>query len=64
MLGEGITLDYEAQRLAGEGEGQVLPPRHIRPDEVAGALMYLVGPSADRVTGTVLHVNSGSYFPA
>ena len=26
------------------------------------ALMYLVGPAGERVTGMTLHVNGGSYF--
>lgn len=43
-------------------EGQVLPPRYVRPDEIASAVLYLVGPGGDRMTGTVLHINGGSYF--
>jgi NAD(P)-dependent dehydrogenase (short-subunit alcohol dehydrogenase family) len=56
------VLTPEEERMAGEAEGQVLPPRHVRPDEMAGAFLYLVGPYSDRVTGTVMHVNGGSYF--
>lgn len=45
-----------------EGEGQVLRPiRYVRPDEIAAAVIYLV--NAERVTGTVMHVNGGSYLP-
>jgi 3-oxoacyl-[acyl-carrier protein] reductase len=64
MLGEPATLSDEEQARLGKVEGQVLPPRHVRPDEIAQAVIYLVGPYSDRVTGTVLHVNGGSYFPA
>ena len=47
------------------GEGQVVEPfREVRPDEIASAVLYLVGPASDRVTGTVMHVNGGSYLPA
>jgi 3-oxoacyl-[acyl-carrier protein] reductase len=46
-------------------ENQILEPRRmVSPDEIAGAVLYLVGPYADRVTGTVMHVNGGSYLPA
>jgi 3-oxoacyl-[acyl-carrier protein] reductase len=62
MFGEVPVMSPEDERKASEAEGQVLPLRYVRPDEIAGALLYLVGPHAERVTGTVLHVNSGSYF--
>lgn len=43
-------------------EGQILRPiRYVRPDEIADAVLYLV--KAERVTGTVMHVNGGSYMP-
>jgi 3-oxoacyl-[acyl-carrier protein] reductase len=46
-------------------EGQILEPnRMVTPQEIAGAVLYLVGPHAGRVTGTVMHVNGGSYLPA
>jgi 3-oxoacyl-[acyl-carrier protein] reductase len=54
----------DQDRQTSEAEGQALPPRPVRPDEIAGALLYLVGPYSERVTGTVVHVNGGSYFPA
>jgi 3-oxoacyl-[acyl-carrier protein] reductase len=62
MVAERVSPEQE-QALA-EREGQTLPPRPVRPDEIAGALLYLVGPYTERVTGTVVHVNGGSYFPA
>jgi 3-oxoacyl-[acyl-carrier protein] reductase len=62
-MSDAPALTPEQERLAGEAEGQVLPPRAVRPDEIAGAFLYLVGPHADRVTGMVIHVNGGSYFP-
>jgi 3-oxoacyl-[acyl-carrier protein] reductase len=64
MLADRPPLTPEEEARLGQAEGQVLPPRHVRPDEIAGAVLYLVGPYSERVTGTVLHVNGGSYFPA
>jgi 3-oxoacyl-[acyl-carrier protein] reductase len=54
--------DYD--RTFSIAEGQVLPPRLITPEEIAESFIYLSSPAADRITGTVLHVNGGSYFPA
>jgi 3-oxoacyl-[acyl-carrier protein] reductase len=36
--------------------------RFGRPEDVAAAVAYLASPSADYVTGTVLHVNGGMYM--
>ncbi len=68
VSGGGMTPDMPvptpaAERLASQAEGQVLPPRPVHPDEIAGTLLYLVGPHSDRTTGLVVHVNGGSYFP-
>ena len=70
--GSGIGLPYghpvptpeeEKQRVGTEG--QILEPqRMVEPEEIAGAALYLVGPHAARVTGTVMHVNGGSYLPS
>ncbi len=55
----------DAEQTAADNEGQLIRPyRMARPDELAGALLYLVGPYSDRVTGMVMHVNGGSYLPA
>jgi NAD(P)-dependent dehydrogenase (short-subunit alcohol dehydrogenase family) len=55
----------EQERHRVDTENQMLEPRRmVAPEEVAGALLYLVGPYAGRVTGTVMHVNGGSYLPA
>jgi NAD(P)-dependent dehydrogenase (short-subunit alcohol dehydrogenase family) len=57
------TPEQESQRVATEN--QILEPRRmVTPAEIAGAVLYLVGPYAERVTGTVMHVNGGSYLPA
>jgi 3-oxoacyl-[acyl-carrier protein] reductase len=63
MVPSGAGLSAEEEQRAAEAEGQVLPPRHAHPDEIAGAFLYLVGPYAERITGVVIHVNGGSYFP-
>lgn len=61
----GRSRTDEQRQRAVEGEGQLIEPfREVRPDEIAGAVLYLVGPSSDRITGTVLHVNGGSYLPS
>ncbi len=52
-----------SQRIATEGQ-LVEPKRFVEPTEIAGALLYFVGPYSARVTGTVAHVNGGSYLPA
>jgi 3-oxoacyl-[acyl-carrier protein] reductase len=57
-------LTPEEERRISEAEGQVLPPRYVRPDEIAAAYVYLAGPGGDRITGAVLHINGGSYFLA
>lgn len=57
------TPEQEQHRI--DTENQILEPRRmVTPQEIAGALLYLVGPHAERVTGTVMHVNGGSYLPA
>ena len=72
VSGSGIGLPYgqavptpEEERARVVSEHQILEPqRMVRPEEIAGAVLYLVGPHAERVTGTVMHVNGGSYLPA
>jgi len=64
LLDGGHAMTPEEEEAASNAEGQVLPLRYARPEELAGALLYLVGPHSDRVTGVVMHVNNGSYFPA
>lgn len=64
MSGANPNISPDAERSASLAEGQVLPPRFVTPDEVAGAILYLLSPQAQRITGTVLHINGGSYFPA
>ncbi len=57
------TPEQERQRI--NTEHQILEPhRMVTPEEIAGAVLYLVGPYAERVTGAVMHVNGGSYLPA
>jgi 3-oxoacyl-[acyl-carrier protein] reductase len=49
----------QAQRAAGE---QIPAGRVGQPDDIAGAVRYLVSPEASYVTGQVLHVNGGWWF--
>ena len=37
--------------------------RRGHPDEVAGMVRYLCGPTAGIVTGQTIHVNGGTYMP-
>jgi 3-oxoacyl-[acyl-carrier protein] reductase len=68
--GGGMDRDPVKDRLtpeqllaASDNENQMIRPlRYVQPDEIAGTWLYLVGPHADRITGVVMHVNSGSYF--
>lgn len=63
MVTSGPPSPEQDQQLA-EAEGQVLPARPVRPDEIAATYLYLVGPYSSQITGMVVHVNGGSYFPA
>jgi len=63
-LGLSAAGDPEERQRRAEAEGQALPPEPGDPEDIAGALLYLVGPHGRRVTGMVMHVNSGAYFPA
>jgi 3-oxoacyl-[acyl-carrier protein] reductase len=54
----------EAEQAQAEAEGQTLPPRPVRPEEIAESFLFLAGPHAGQISGMVLHVNGGSYFPA
>jgi 3-oxoacyl-[acyl-carrier protein] reductase len=50
--------DQARKRLLAE-----VPLRRLgRPDDVAAAVLFLVGPNGDYVTGTTLHVNGGMYM--
>jgi 3-oxoacyl-[acyl-carrier protein] reductase len=68
--GSGMDRDPVADRMsenalaaASDNENQMIHPlRYIQPEEIAGTWLYLVGPHAERVTGAIMHVNSGSYF--
>ena len=64
VIAPGNTEQNMGDEADVAAEGQVLPLRLVRPDEIAAAVMYFVGPGSDRTTGQVLHVNSGSYFNA
>ena len=63
MVEGGAPSAADEQKQA-EAEGQVLPARPVRPDEIAATYLYLAGPYSDQITGMVVHVNGGSYFPA
>ncbi len=64
-LVSGINETTEWREKAVARESQLVRPfREVTPEEIAGAMLYLVGPHGDRVTGMVMHVNGGSYLPA
>lgn len=64
-LVSGINETTEWREKAVIREGQLVRPfREVTPEEIAGAMLYLVGPHADRVTGLVMHVNGGSFLPS
>jgi 3-oxoacyl-[acyl-carrier protein] reductase len=48
---------------AHHADRKILLGRRGLPEEVAGAVRYLCGPSAAFVTGQTLHVNGGTYMP-
>lgn len=57
----GVVIDHAAQPSAASTQVAELAPmgRAGRPDEVAGAAVYLASGAASYVTGTVVHVNGG-----
>lgn len=55
------TTDDERERLVDE-KGQALPLGHMpTPDECAGAVLFLVSPLADAITGQAVVVNGGQW---
>jgi len=60
-LNDRMTPEEMLERSRHEGQA-LYPQRYIRPEEIAGTWLYLVGPHAARVTGFTMHVNGGSYF--
>jgi len=69
----GITVNcvvpghIDTERPASAGKLPPLPDtlagRKGRPDEVAGMVRHLCGPTARYITGQTIHVNGGSYLP-
>ncbi|MBP1806044.1 SDR family NAD(P)-dependent oxidoreductase [Rubellimicrobium aerolatum] len=58
FLETGMTLDYDPQQLASIRRRA--PLGVADPADVAGAVAYLLGPEAAKITGTVLTVDGGS----
>lgn len=55
-----IAGDTPAKRAERE---RGIPLRRVgRPEEVAAAIAFLVGPGGDYITGQVLHVNGGAFM--
>ena len=55
----------EQQVASTKNAGQIVQPlRYASVEEAVGAFMYFVGPAAERITGTTMHLNGGSYFGA
>ncbi|HUT49749.1 MAG TPA: 3-oxoacyl-ACP reductase FabG [Alphaproteobacteria bacterium] len=69
----GITVncvvpgDIDTDRPASAGKLPPLPKnlagRKGRPEEVAGMVRHLCGPTGRYITGQVIHVNGGSFLP-
>src|SRR5205823_489172 len=60
-------IDTDMTRARGEEQRralleQVPMGRLGAPEEVAGAVLFLVSPQADYITGETLHVNGGMYM--
>ena len=55
----------EQEAALTDNAGQLIHPlRYASLDEAVGAFLYFMGPDAERITGTTLHLNGGSYFGA
>jgi len=63
VIAPGAVSDATDERKASDAEDQILPARPIHPEEIAGTVLYLVGPYSERITGMVVHINGGGYFP-
>ena len=73
LAADGITVNCVAPGLIDTVRGPGGEPRHYvgrtppvgrrgLPEEVAGTVRYLCGPSARYTTGQVIHVNGGTYL--
>lgn len=62
-----VPGDIDTDRPASAGKMPDLPSnlagRKGRPDEVAGMVRHLCGPTGRYITGQVIHVNGGSFLP-
>ncbi len=60
-------IDTDMTRSLSSEQQQALI-RHIplgrlgRPEDIAGAIVFLASPAADYITGTTLHINGGMYM--
>jgi 3-oxoacyl-[acyl-carrier protein] reductase len=56
--------DYDDRQpeLAGILAQQRCLKREVQPEDVLGAVLYLVGPGSEMVTGQNFHVNGGRFF--
>jgi 3-oxoacyl-[acyl-carrier protein] reductase len=70
----GITVNCVAPGLIDTVRDEKNKPRHHEtrtnlikrkglPEEVAGAVAFLAGPSARYITGQTVHINGGAYLP-
>jgi NAD(P)-dependent dehydrogenase (short-subunit alcohol dehydrogenase family) len=59
-----VFVPTAEQQLGGvTNAGQIITPlRYATAEEAAHTFLYFVGPTGDRVTGTTMHLNGGSYF--
>jgi 3-oxoacyl-[acyl-carrier protein] reductase len=51
------------EKAAHHADRKILLGRRGRPEEVAGMVRHLCGPTAGFVTGQTIHVNGGAYLP-
>ena len=69
----GVTVNLVAPGIIATAREGPVPQHHMlaktlagrqgKPEEIAAAVRFLVGPGARYITGQTLHVNGGTYLP-
>jgi 3-oxoacyl-[acyl-carrier protein] reductase len=58
-----VRVNCVAPHIEADDEAQAPLGRSVMADDVAGPLLFLLGPAARYMTGQTLHVNGGAHMP-